>query len=261
MSDRLDLSSTSRLRVYLLTVVGTLVCIAIAFTVDGYSFRTGEWRLPERWYNNVFIPLVVAPPFFYLLLSKLRELSLAHRELMTIASTDPLTNCLNRRAFTALVDGYLSRFNDSPEKGRGALLVLDVDHFKAVNDQFGHDRGDEALQLIANTIKASVREPDLVARLGGEEFGVFLPGMEAGRATAAAERICREIQALPFRPTGELHPLSLSIGGVTFEPPTSFHELYRHADQRLYAAKRKGRNRVEIAIKGADPTYGAAIRH
>ena len=65
-----------------------------------------------------------APPFFYLLLSKLRELSLAHRELLTIASTDPLTNCLNRRAFTALVDGYLSKFDDSAERGQGALFVL-----------------------------------------------------------------------------------------------------------------------------------------
>lgn len=260
MSKRLDLSSTSRLRVYLFTVLGTLACMAIALAVDGYSFHTGVWRLPERWFNNVLIPLVVAPPFFYLLLSKLRELSLAHRELLTIASTDPLTNCLNRRAFTALVDGYLSRFNDSPEKGRGALLVLDVDHFKAVNDQYGHDRGDEALRLIADAIKASVREPDLVARLGGEEFGVFLPGSEAGRATVTAERICQEIRELSFTPSGQVHPLSLSIGGVTFEPPTSFHELYRHADQRLYAAKRKGRNRIEIANKDEDTSYETAVR-
>jgi diguanylate cyclase len=163
---RLAVSSTSRLRIYVLTVLGTLVCIAVALIVDSYSFANGEWRLPERWVNNVVIPLIVAPPFFYFLLSKLRELSLAHRELMSIASTDPLTNCLNRRAFTALVDGYLSRFNDDPEKGRGALLVLDVDHFKAVNDEHGHDRGDEALRLIADTLKANVREPDLVARLG-----------------------------------------------------------------------------------------------
>jgi diguanylate cyclase len=256
---RLAVSSTSRLRIYVLTVLGTLVCIAVALIVDSYSFANGEWRLPERWVNNVVIPLIVAPPFFYFLLSKLRELSLAHRELMSIASTDPLTNCLNRRAFTALVDGYLSRFNDDPEKGRGALLVLDVDHFKAVNDEHGHDRGDEALRLIADTLKANVREPDLVARLGGEEFGIFLPGIEAGRATLTAERICREIQDLSFAPSGKPHPLSLSIGGVTFEPPTSFHELYHQADKHPYAAKRKGRNRVEIVTKKQDPSYGTAI--
>ena len=146
--------------------MGTLACIVLAFALDGYSFQSGRWEVPIRWYNNILIPIVVAPPFFYFLLSKLRELSLAHRELLTVASTDPLTNCLNRRAFTALVDGYLSKFDDSTEKGQGALLVLDVDHFKDVNDRYGHDCGDQALILIADTIKASVREPDLVASGG-----------------------------------------------------------------------------------------------
>lgn len=255
---RIDLSRTSRLRVYVLTVVGTLICIAFAFAFDGYSMETGTWQWRERWINNLIIPLIVAPPFFFYLLSKLRELSLAHRELMTMASTDPLTNCLNRRAFTALVDGYLERFDgkgnpageqrnrDDDDQGSGALLVLDIDHFKVVNDRYGHDRGDEALKLVAETIKANVRELDLVARLGGEEFGVFLPGVDPPRARHLAERIRTAIRALEFAPEGTPHPLSLSIGGVTFLPPSTFSELYRGADQRLYAAKHAGRDRVDI---------------
>ncbi|MCG6115648.1 MAG: GGDEF domain-containing protein [Mesorhizobium sp.] len=259
MFKRLDLSPTGKQRVYVLTVMGTLACMALAFVLDGYSFEYGRWELPVRWYNNIFIPLVVAPPFFYFLLSKLRELSLAHRELLSIAATDPLTNCLNRRAFTALVEGYLSKFDDSTEKGQGALLVLDVDHFKAVNDRFGHDGGDAALILIADTIKASVREPDLVARLGGEEFAVFLPGIDAAKAIQAAERIRLAVQQLPHMPRGQSHPLSLSIGGVTFEPPASFHDLYHFADQRLYMAKHSGRDRIDITARRDHGTWDAAV--
>jgi len=100
------LSPTSKLRVYLVTALGTLACIFVAFAIDGYSMESGQWALGARWINNVLIPLVLAPPFFFFLLSKLRELSLAHRELLTIAATDPLTNCLNRRAFSTLVEAY-----------------------------------------------------------------------------------------------------------------------------------------------------------
>lgn len=259
MLKRLDLSPTGKHRVYVLTAMGTLACIVLAFALDGYSFQSGRWEVPIRWYNNILIPIVVAPPFFYFLLSKLRELSLAHRELLTVASTDPLTNCLNRRAFTALVDGYLSKFDDSTEKGQGALLVLDVDHFKDVNDRYGHDCGDQALILIADTIKASVREPDLVARVGGEEFAVFLPGIDAGKAIQAAERIRLAVARLPHTPRGQSHPLSLSIGGVTFEPPASFRDLYRYADQRLYMAKRAGRDRIDITARRDHGSWDAAL--
>jgi diguanylate cyclase len=258
VSKRIDLSATSWLRIYVLTTLGTLACIVIAFAIDGYSFEAGRWQLPERWFNNLLIPLIVAPPAFFFLLSKLRELSLAHRELLTIASTDPLTNCLNRRSYTALVEGYLSRFNDCPEHGKGALLVLDIDHFKRVNDRYGHQTGDEALKLIADTIKANVRELDLVARMGGEEFSVFLPGLEHGRVHQAAERIRSAVDSVPFIQNGETHSLSLSIGGVSFHPPAEFSDLYRYADQCLYAAKNASRNRIDICALGGPGVPAAA---
>ncbi len=240
----MDLSPTGKLRVYLLTVLGTAICVALALTIDSYTIA-GGWQFTAGWANNIIIPIVVAPPFFLFLLSKLRELSLAHRELMTVASTDPLTNCLNRRAFTALVEAYLDKIDG--KRDDAALLLLDVDHFKSVNDRFGHDSGDEALVLIADTIRSCVRERDLVARLGGEEFGVFLPGLDIKRTQVVAQRICDAVRALEFRPGGSHHGLSLSIGGATFAPPTSFSDLYRKADRRLYDAKRAGRDRIEIA--------------
>lgn len=251
MAFGLDMSSRGKPRVYLLTAVGTLFCILAAFVIDGYSFETGAWRWGDNPLNNLVIPLVLAPPLLFFLLSKLRELSIAHSELMNVASTDPLTSCLNRRAFTALVDGYLERIEQKQGRAAGALLVLDVDHFKSVNDSFGHDLGDEALKLIADTIKTSVREIDLVGRLGGEEFAVFLPSVDAARTAAVADRICKAVRAAAFAPRGRAHQLSISVGGATFERRVTFADLYRVADERLYVAKKGGRNRVDILPYGS----------
>ncbi|MBO6718349.1 MAG: GGDEF domain-containing protein [Rhizobiaceae bacterium] len=241
----LDFSAEGRGRVVSITALGTLVCIAVAFAIDSYSFVEG-WRWGDDPLNNLIIPLVLAPPFFYFLLSKLRELAIAHRELLVISTTDSLTECFNRRAFTALVDRYLDRMMQAKEAAEGALLVIDVDHFKTVNDTFGHDTGDDALKLIAATIRKAVRETDVVGRIGGEEFGVFLPGASYALTETVAERIRTAIGMVQFAPRGDRHPLSVSVGGVTFADPSSFSELYRQADSRLYEAKRNGRNRVEI---------------
>lgn len=249
---RLDLSSRGKPRVYLLTAAGTLFCILAAFAIDSYSFETGTWRWGDDPVNNLLIPLIVAPPFFWFLLSKLRELSIAHSELMNVAATDALTSCLNRRAFTALVDGYLERVERHEGAGSGALLVLDVDHFKAVNDNFGHDLGDEALKLIAGTIKSMVREIDLVGRLGGEEFAVFLPSADPARTALVADRIRAAVRSAPFAPYGRKHDLSISVGGATFDRGATFADLYRAADERLYAAKNAGRDRVDITRYGPD---------
>jgi diguanylate cyclase len=243
---RLDLSARSWGRVILFSCIGTFICIFVALAIDSFSFETGSWRWGATPWNNVIIPLVLAPPFFVYLLTKLRELAVAHHELSIVASTDVLTSCLNRRAFTAMVDAYLARVNGEEAKREGALLIIDVDHFKSVNDSFGHDRGDEALKIIAQAIKGVVREIDLVGRIGGEEFSVFLPGTDINRTKIVAERIRAAISTIDFYPTENRCDLSVSVGGATYERQATFSELFRQADQRLYAAKQNGRNRVEI---------------
>jgi diguanylate cyclase (GGDEF)-like protein len=242
----LDFSARGWGRVVVLTIVGTLCCIAFAFTFDSYSFEEGRWRLGVQPWNDVLIPLLIAPPFFFYLLSKLRQLAIANEQLLVIASTDGLTSCLNRAAFTTLVDAYLERLDRREKTSEGALLVVDVDHFKSVNDSFGHEAGDEALKLIVQSIRSTLRDVDLVGRMGGEEFSVFLPGIAPASALMVAERIRETVRAVNFCPDGAPCTLSISIGGVTFVRDTSFSELYRLADQRLYAAKRNGRNRVEV---------------
>ena len=148
-----------------------------------------------------------------------------------------------------------------PRRSAGALLVIDVDHFKRINDSFGHDSGDEALKVIAETIRGAVRAVDLVGRIGGEEFGVFLPGTDPNRTLAVAERIRAAISAAEFSPTGSRVGLSVSVGGATFADQASFSELFRRADQRLYAAKLNGRNRVEITQTPTDQAQPLRLVH
>jgi len=258
---RFDLSARGWGRVVLFSCLGTLVCILVSFTIDSFSFETGAWRWGTAPWNNAIIPLVLAPPFFFYLLSKLRELAIAHHELSIVASTDVLTSCLNRRAFTAMVDAYLERVVDEETRREGALLIIDVDHFKNVNDSFGHDCGDEALKIIAQTIKGVVREIDLVGRIGGEEFSVFMPGTDPARTKAAAERIRAAIATVEFYPTENRCDLSVSVGVATLGGEDTFSELFRRADQRLYAAKKNGRNRVEIYNASSDIARSLQVVH
>jgi diguanylate cyclase len=258
---KLDWSPTGRARLYAFTVLGTAACIAFAYAFDGFSFRTGEWRWGAEPVNNFLIPLLIAPPFFFFLLNQMRQLAIAHRELLTIASTDSLTSLLNRRAFKEIVEEHLKRGGGSSPPAHGALLLIDVDHFKAVNDRFGHDGGDEALKLIASTISAAVRDTDLVARIGGEEFCVFIPGQSPADIRNLAERIRSAVSEMAFVAQGEHHPLSVSVGGVVFEREASFSDLYRGADERLYCAKRTGRNRVELRTVTSEAGLRAAAMH
>lgn len=245
MKFRLDCSPEKWPRVIVLTVLGTLCCIAVAFVVDSYSIEHG-WRLGPRPMNNVVIPLLLAPPFFFYLLSKLRQLAIANSRLMQIASTDNLTSCLSRAAFTTLVDAYLSKVSENRTETEGALIVFDVDHFKSVNDRFGHDNGDKALKLIVQKVKSEVRDIDLLGRMGGEEFAIFMPGVSRGSTMAVAERIRTSVCEIKFKPEGTDCQLSISLGVSTFAVPATFQDLYRSADQQLYEAKRNGRNRVKV---------------
>ena len=256
---KLDWSSRGRARTYTGTFLGTVLCIAFTLVFDSFSFATMSWRWGNEPLNDVVIPLLLAPPLLFFLLDKTRQLAIAHHELLDVASTDALTNVLNRRAFTEMVGEYLKRVEDTAVPSHGALLVVDVDHFKAVNDNFGHENGDHALQIIAKTIAESLRDTDLVGRLGGEEFGIFLPLHTPERTSVVAERIRLAVNEADFFADGRRHGLSVSVGGVTFDAPASFVDLYRSADERLYKAKHNGRNRVELSAFGRHSAMLATV--
>jgi diguanylate cyclase len=245
---RCDFSRSGRARVALVTIAGTLGCMAVALLVVSYTTQFMEGSARTLTIASAFlIPIVMSAPIFYYFASTLRQLAIAHRALTIIAAQDSLTTCLNRGAFITLVDAYLSQVNGSSEPPRGGLLMVDADHFKSINDRFGHSAGDSALRLIAGGIRDVVRAADLVGRVGGEEFAVFLPRAELLDAERLGERIRMAVSDLDFRPAGAREPLSVSVGGAVFCGAISFNELFSVADARLYEAKRQGRNRVLLS--------------
>ncbi len=223
------------------TPLSILATSAIASSISGGSLDAAGLIAA------IAIPVLMGGPATFYAVMKHQGLTTANRRLERLASTDELTAILNRRAFTYLVDNYLAGGPSMLAVAEGAFLVIDADHFKHINDQHGHDMGDEALQKIASSIKANIRAQDLVGRIGGEEFGVLLVGANLSTAKQVAERVRRAISVIDFQPNGVEHKLSISVGGAAFGGPVAFSDIYRVADQRLYEAKQAGRNCVALA--------------
>jgi two-component system cell cycle response regulator len=167
--------------------------------------------------------------------------------LCELSLKDPLTGLANRRHFRTVLEREIDRVTRSGEAA--LLLMLDIDHFKKVNDTHGHHAGDLVLQSVANTLSACVRPMDTLARYGGEEFAVVLPACQAAFGTLVAERVRRAVEATPVRisPAVELS-VTVSIGGAfALQWIRSTTELWtERADHQLYQAKLAGRNRVCI---------------
>lgn len=164
-----------------------------------------------------------------------KELALAARE-------DFLTGTLNLRTFYDLANQELSRFKRTGEAF--SLLVLDLDHFKEINDTLGHEAGDDALKKFVQAVKASLRDQDIFARAGGDEFRLLLPGTPQPGAIQLAERIRSEVGQVKAGPGGSAN-LSMSAGLCTIRPhDKSIDDIVRRADVALYQAKAAGRNCV-----------------
>lgn len=167
--------------------------------------------------------------------------------LCELSLKDPLTGLANRRHFRAVLEREIDRVTRSGEAA--LLLMLDIDHFKKVNDVHGHSAGDLVLQSVARTLSACVRPMDTLARYGGEEFAVVLPACQSAFGHVVAERIRRAVANTPIRisPSVELN-VTVSIGGafaLQWIRSTTLLWIDR-ADNQLYQAKSQGRNRVSI---------------
>jgi diguanylate cyclase (GGDEF)-like protein len=166
------------------------------------------------------------------------------RKLADAAVRDVLTGAYNRRRFEERFDDEVRR---AERYGRGlALILLDIDRFKSVNDELGHPFGDEALREVALRCGSVVRSTDVLCRYGGEEFCVVLPETDLARASALAERLRAACGDEPVRYLGMERTLTISLGVAAWRPGEAPSELVSRADGALYAAKRGGRNRVEI---------------
>jgi diguanylate cyclase (GGDEF)-like protein len=189
-----------------------------------------------------------------------KERSMAEQhatDLETLAAVDWLTGLYNRRHFETLAHAELARSQRYVRPM--SILLIDIDHFKAVNDRYGHAAGDRVLQAVAAVCQAAKRDADVVARVGGEEFALVLPETTDIAATQFAERLRAQIRDWSLSIDGRTLALTVSIGvaGATLST-SGVGELMRRADQALYEAKRSGRNRVVVSRPDNVPVVSEA---
>lgn len=195
------------------------------------------WNLAVNCFSFAFLGHVIA---------RLREYVDLERE---TARTDSLTEVSNGRAFREVLAAQMARSQRSGE--RFTVAYMDVDNFKAVNDRFGHEEGDELLRTIATTLRQALRGADVVARLGGDEFSVLLPGTGAEEGRAVIERVVADLKAAAAR--GEW-PVSFSVGVVTCTGDTApSTDLLQMADRLMYAVKSRGKDGVEYLVDARSP--------
>jgi diguanylate cyclase (GGDEF)-like protein len=225
-----------------LAVLGLVVRIAIVLP---------DWHIaaaplaPTLETTLAFVPALLLAQGFgpaFLLMQRERSAALAAR----LATTDVLTGCLNRRALEERAKTELAY---AKRKQRPlALAVVDLDHFKRVNDTYGHAVGDALLARAGEVLRTSVRPGDIVARYGGEEFCVLLRDADAELAGKAAERLCASLRSASVDAGGTALSPRASVGVAALDPSAEggWESLFRRADEALYRSKREGRDRVSI---------------
>jgi len=175
-------------------------------------------------------------------LREVKEQSAKLDQIAKLAYSDPLTGAYNRRYFMQYANLYAQ--NDV-SSGMG-IIMFDLDHFKKVNDTYGHEAGDQALKLVSDAIQSVLRESDLFARFGGEEFVALVQNIDLNNLTKLAHRICKRVEKIHFSHNGTDIPITISAGvAMRKNRDQSLNEVVGQADNALYLAKSKGRNRVE----------------
>jgi diguanylate cyclase len=236
--DKLSVGGT---RFFARCATAMLLMLAATVLVFGLELR------PESTMMNVVasLPLLVAYPVLigvitYRLARRVRD---RNRVLAELSRTDGLSGLLNRKSWEEFL---CQEFRRGQRSGRaGALLLLDIDHFKRINDQFGHAAGDEAIRTLGTILRTSARAHDVAGRFGGEEFGVVLPETDLAGALLVAERLRARIAGATFS-NRSLVGCTASIGVASSAGAADHAEWLRRADQALYLAKQAGRNRTEL---------------
>ena len=223
---------------------GVLSKHSCTYTLNIENMPLGELKLirQHRFENK---ELKLLETLLCSLIYPLKNATLYHQAL-TLAYTDPLTKTRNRTAFK---DSVKREITLAKRNSRNlSLIFLDIDHFKLINDEYGHDCGDMALRAIAEWIKKSIRESDIVFRYGGDEFVILLSDTDINGAEQLAERIRSRIENHTLAYGMKTLRLTASLGISTLHHDDSIDELVKRADDAMYLAKIKGRNQVAAAV-------------
>ncbi len=222
-------------------------------SAPGSILDRGHWMNVVTPMLAAIMPVIGTTGFLLLCSDRLR------RDLEHAAATDPLTGLANRRTLSEAGARAVGRAQGG--QTALALAVIDVDHFKRINDMHGHEVGDVALRHVADRLREACRADDLPCRQGGEEFVALFPGAGLADAERAAERLRIALAAAPFVHHGRVLPITVSIGVSAFEAgDRGLDDLLRRADRALYKAKSGGRNRVviEAAVPASAPARPGA---
>jgi diguanylate cyclase (GGDEF)-like protein len=222
---------------------------SLSFDVEGKGNPATGWT---ALFAIEVVLYAVGAAFVVLVLAKDR----AVRLYKVAATTDALTGVLNRRGFFDAAAALTA--SSKAAKRPISVLAFDLDHFKAINDTYGHAAGDATLQLFANVVRKTVRGGDVVGRLGGEEFIALLPGTLA-EAGIAAERVRSAFETATLEPEQGLASATVSIGVACGSPSAAVESLIARADAALYRAKANGRNRVEMADEAVPAPRSSAL--
>jgi diguanylate cyclase (GGDEF)-like protein len=245
-----------------LTVAGTLGCLVLSLTLQFLLLGGADAATFRRSMLLAFaLPLIFVAPLLLLLGLQFKEVASLRQRYAQELAHDSLTACLNGALFSAAVDVYPTLVGSRSGRRKGALLVIDVDRLRTLNDRMGRRAGDYALSTIADVIRQSVRSGDIIGRIGGDEFAVFLPGATRENAESVAERIKNTVIEAHFKPGATLWPLSVSVGAVLFEAEIDLDDLLRVADGQMRVAKQRGGNHIEYTQFRQDPSQSRPSLH
>ncbi len=223
---------------------------ALFMLLRPFAFGLGDKALFDGNYALQLSQVVMLESLLAVLLTGFVVLMLANEhvnnQLRMLAEQDPLTNAFNRRAYLTLLEKAcsLAHRTHTPLP----VLVIDLDHFKQINDTWGHQVGDEVLRHFVAVVAQVLRKEDVLGRLGGEEFSIFLPNSTAHQAATAAERLRQLVaEQRVTAAEGEAVAFSISVGVAVCNPGESAQTALQRADEAMYRAKRQGRNQVQVA--------------
>jgi diguanylate cyclase (GGDEF)-like protein len=211
-----------------------------AIEIAGQARRISELELIKNKYANVSLACLLVVCLFVVLLiyRRFTDSNKRNKELNYLAARDPLTNCYNRRI---LFDFMNRDFSSAKLLGEYCIIMVDIDYFKAVNDNYGHSTGDKVLSAVADILQGSVRQSDIVARFGGEEFCIVLPGASQEKAMRIAENIRIKVETTKF--DGITVTCSFGVTSIKFNAKSP-SEIIEQADLALFKSKSLGRNQV-----------------
>lgn len=225
----------------LVTLVSTALSLLMAYLV---GLLAGHPLSTESWILSTVTPLVVAPLASWYPMRLLVTIHRMEEKMRALATYDPMTGAMTRQAF---IEQSRQSLDEAQQYGkRFALLMIDIDRFKEVNDTFGHAVGDLVLSSFGALVRANKRDGDIFGRLGGEEFALLLPNTHMAGAQTFAEKLLNAIHNHPVSVDGWRVAYTASIGLDEFLPdkPLALDGLLRHADRALYTAKETGRDRA-----------------